>query len=132
MAKILHLLLDWDMNASIWVASLTVAVYVTLGGLISAVFNEVVQFFLIWLGILLVPILGLIDAGGWTKLTQTHPAQHARHPSRHSTTSASPACGSNLGSFDNPDGRRLDRRWSSASACRASPTGAPTSCKCSG
>ena len=58
MAKILHLLLGWNMNVSIWVASLTVAIYVTLGGLISAVFNEVLQFFLIWLGTLLMPILG--------------------------------------------------------------------------
>src|SRR5208283_3048207 len=59
MAKILHLLLGWNMNVSIWVASLTVAVYVTLGGLISAVFNEVLQYFLIWFGSLLIPILGL-------------------------------------------------------------------------
>ena len=68
MAKILNLLLGWDMNHSIWISSLTVAVYVTLGGLISAVFNEVVQFFLIWLGTLLVPILGLIQCGGWHKM----------------------------------------------------------------
>ena len=53
--------IDW----SILVSSLTVAIYVTLGGLISAVFNEVVQFFLIWLGTLLVPIFGLISCGGW-------------------------------------------------------------------
>ncbi len=66
MAKILHLLLDWDMNVSIWVASLTVAVYVTLGGLVSAVLNEVLQFFLIWFGSLLIPILGLVHAGGWS------------------------------------------------------------------
>ncbi|WP_165232522.1 sodium:solute symporter family transporter [Aquisphaera insulae] len=65
MAKILHLLLGWNMTLSIWVSSLTVAVYVTLGGLISAVFNEVLQYFLIWFGSLLIPILGLIDAGGW-------------------------------------------------------------------
>ena len=36
-----------------------------LGGLLSAIFNEVLQFFLIWLGALLIPILGLIEAGGW-------------------------------------------------------------------
>ena len=66
MAKILHLLLGWNMDVSIWVASLTVAVYVTLGGLVSAVLNEVLQFFLIWFGSLLIPILGLIHAGGWS------------------------------------------------------------------
>src|SRR5205823_4967934 len=50
----------------IWVSSLTVGVYVALGGLFSAIFNEVLQFFLIWLGALLIPILGLIEAGGWS------------------------------------------------------------------
>src|SRR5208282_3409080 len=49
-------------------SSLAVAVYVTLGGLRSAIFNEVLQFMLIWGGALLVPILGLIEAGGWTNL----------------------------------------------------------------
>lgn len=71
MAKILNLLLGWDMNISIWVASLTVAIYVTLGGLLSAIFNEVLQFFLIWLGSLLIPILGIIHAGGWHKMLAT-------------------------------------------------------------
>jgi SSS family solute:Na+ symporter len=68
MADILHLLLGWNMNVSIWAASLTVVIYVTMGGLISAVFNEVLQFFLIWFGSLLIPILGLIDAGGWNQM----------------------------------------------------------------
>jgi SSS family solute:Na+ symporter len=68
MAKILHLLLGWNMDMSIWVASITVAIYVTLGGLVSAVFNEVLQFFLIWFGSLLIPILGLIHVGGWSQM----------------------------------------------------------------
>ena len=41
--------------------------YVALGGLRSAIFNEVLQFVLIWGGALLVPILGLIEAGGWSQ-----------------------------------------------------------------
>jgi solute:Na+ symporter, SSS family len=64
MALILKTILGWNMHLSIWVSSVTVAVYVALGGLMSAVFNEVVQFFLIWLGTLLVPILGLWECGG--------------------------------------------------------------------
>ena len=71
MAKILNLLLGWNMSMSIWVSSITVGIYVALGGLLSAVFNEVLQFFLIWLGTLLVPILGIIHAGGWTEMTAT-------------------------------------------------------------
>jgi SSS family solute:Na+ symporter len=50
------------------VSSLTVGVYVALGGLRSAIFNEVLQFFLIWAGALLIPILGLYEAGGWANL----------------------------------------------------------------
>ena len=68
MAKVMQIVLGWDINFSIWVSSLTVAIYVTLGGLRSAIFNEVLQFFLIWAGVLLVPILGLYEAGGWTNL----------------------------------------------------------------
>ena len=68
MAKVMQIVLGWDINFSIWVSSLTVAIYVTLGGLRSAIFNEVLQFFLIWAGALLIPILGLYEAGGWTSL----------------------------------------------------------------
>jgi solute:Na+ symporter, SSS family len=104
MAKILNLLLGWNIHVSIWAASLTVAIYVTLGGLLSAVFNEVLQFFLIWLGSLLIPILGLIDAGGWTKMlakVQAHAAIiHPTVPHADFTS-----LWRNLGSFDsNPMG----------------------------
>lgn len=68
MAKVMQIVLGWDINFSIWVSSLTVAIYVTLGGLRSAIFNEVLQFFLIWAGALLIPILGLYEAGGWANL----------------------------------------------------------------
>ena len=70
MALVMRVVLGWDINFSIWVSSLTVAVYVTLGGLRSAIFNEVLQFVLIWLGALLIPILGLKEAGGWSGLQQ--------------------------------------------------------------
>jgi SSS family solute:Na+ symporter len=68
MAKVMQIVLGWDINFSIWVSSLTVGIYVTLGGLRSAIFNEVLQFFLIWAGALLIPILGLYEAGGWGNL----------------------------------------------------------------
>jgi SSS family solute:Na+ symporter len=68
MALVMKVVLGWDINFSIWVSSLTVAVYVALGGLRSAIFNEVLQFVLIWLGSLLIPILGLVEAGGWDGL----------------------------------------------------------------
>src|SRR3982075_3042258 len=68
MALVMKVVLGWDINFSIWVSSITVAVYVALGGLRSAIFNEVLQFILIWAGALLIPILGLVEAGGWTNL----------------------------------------------------------------
>jgi len=68
MAVVMKVVLGWNMNLSIWVSAMTVAVYVALGGLRSAIFNEVLQFFLIWAGALLVPIMGLIEAGGWSGL----------------------------------------------------------------
>src|SRR5580698_9029541 len=68
MALVMKVVLGWNIHFSIWVSSLTVAVYVALGGLFSAIFNEVLQFFLIWLGALLIPILGLVEVGGWSGL----------------------------------------------------------------
>jgi SSS family solute:Na+ symporter len=68
MAIVMKVVLGWNIHFSIWVSSLTVAAYVTLGGLFSAIFNEVLQFFLIWLGVLVVPILGMMEAGGWSGL----------------------------------------------------------------
>lgn len=97
MAKVMQLILGWNIHFSIWVSSITVAVYVSLGGLLSAVFNEVLQFFLIWLGILLIPILGIIEAGGWTNMIA---AINAAHPGQNFTS-----LWSNLGSpADNPIG----------------------------
>ena len=68
MAVVMKVVLGWNMHVSIWVSAMTVAIYVALGGLRSAIFNEVLQFFLIWAGALLIPILGLIEAGGWSGL----------------------------------------------------------------
>src|SRR5487761_1913237 len=64
MAVVMKVVLGWNITFSILMSSLAVAVYVGLGGLRSAIYNEVLQFVLIWGGALLVPILGLIQAGG--------------------------------------------------------------------
>ena len=70
MAKVMQVVLGWDINFSIWVSSITVALYVFAGGLLSAIFNEVLQFFLIWLGALLISIIGLIETGGWNGMIE--------------------------------------------------------------
>src|SRR5436309_8786034 len=66
MAVVMEVVLGWNLHFSIVVSSLTVGVYVAAGGLFSAIFNEVLQFFLIWFGALLIPILGMIETGGWS------------------------------------------------------------------
>jgi SSS family solute:Na+ symporter len=68
MAAVMQVVLGWNLHFSIWVSSITVAVYVALGGLTSAILNEVLQFFLIWCGALVIPILGLMETGGWGAL----------------------------------------------------------------
>jgi SSS family solute:Na+ symporter len=68
MALVMKVMLGWNIHFSIWISAGTVAIYVALGGLRSAIFNEVLQFVLIWAGALLIPILGLYEAGGWEGL----------------------------------------------------------------
>jgi SSS family solute:Na+ symporter len=63
-ALIFHVFVGWNWDLSIWLSAAFVALYVTLSGLLSAMFTEIVQFFLIWAGILILPILGLINIGG--------------------------------------------------------------------
>jgi SSS family solute:Na+ symporter len=95
MALIMNIVLGWNMSFSIWVSALTVGVYVTLGGLRSAIFNEVLQFVLIWAGALLIPILGLIEVGGWGPLK----AQII-----HNAGAQYMHLWRDLGSFNNPEG----------------------------
>jgi SSS family solute:Na+ symporter len=83
MAVIMKVILGWNIHFSIWVSSLTVAIYVMAGGLLSAIFNEVLQFFLIWIGCLVIPVVGLIETGGWTgmvhRIQQNFPGQDFTH-----------------------------------------------------
>ncbi len=74
MALVLRTFLGWDWNVSMWVSALTVAFYVTLSGLMSAIFTEIIQFFLIWFGLFLVTILGLVEIGGVDQVLRNIPA----------------------------------------------------------
>lgn len=68
LAKLLEIVLGWDFDVSIWIAAGIVLVYTFLGGLTSAVYNEVLQFFLIVLGLSPLVIIALQDAGGWENI----------------------------------------------------------------
>jgi len=65
LAKLLHALLGWDYNFALFVSSGVVLLYVLKGGLTSAIYTEVLQFFMIVLGFAPVVYLGLKDVGGW-------------------------------------------------------------------
>jgi solute:Na+ symporter, SSS family len=69
-ALIFHTFLGWNWDLSIWLSAGFVALYVTLSGLISAMFTEILQFFLIWAGIVILPILGLVDIGGPSEISK--------------------------------------------------------------
>jgi SSS family solute:Na+ symporter len=83
MAIIMKVILGWNIHFSIWVSSLTVAIYVATGGLLSAIFNEVLQFFLIWIGCLVIPVVGLIETHGWAgmvhRIQANFPGQDFMH-----------------------------------------------------
>ena len=63
MALVLHTFLGWHWDLSMWVSAITVGIYVTMSGLLSAIFTEIIQFFLIWFGLFLVSILGIVEIG---------------------------------------------------------------------
>ncbi len=87
MALVLHTFLGWNWDASMWASAVTVAAYVTLSGLMSAIFTEIIQFFLIWFGLFLVSILGIVEIGGVDEVLRRVPPAFAALWS----TSADPA-----------------------------------------
>jgi SSS family solute:Na+ symporter len=65
MALLFKLMLGWPLTGSILFAAVVVLLYVFWGGLSSSIYNEVIQFFLIWLGLLPIVFLGLKEVGGF-------------------------------------------------------------------
>jgi SSS family solute:Na+ symporter len=87
LALIIHLLLGWPVGGSILIAAAIVLVYITLGGLTSAIYNEVLQFFIICAALLPLTLIALHSVGGWTGLEHRiqgvnalgNPGLHAWH-----------------------------------------------------
>src|SRR5690348_10303989 len=69
LAKLLNQLLGWNYHFALFICSGVVLVYVLKGGLTSAIYTEVLQFFMIVLGFAPVVYLGLKDVGGWSAMT---------------------------------------------------------------
>jgi SSS family solute:Na+ symporter len=87
LALIIHLLLGWPVGGSILIAAAIVLVYITLGGLTSAIYNEVLQFFIICAALIPLTLVGLHSVGGWSGLENRikhftklgNPGLHAWH-----------------------------------------------------
>jgi solute:Na+ symporter, SSS family len=69
LALIVHLMLGWSISVAILVAAAIVMAYITLGGLTSAIYNEVLQFFIIVASLLPLTLVALHDMGGWDGLS---------------------------------------------------------------
>ncbi|MEI7864299.1 MAG: sodium:solute symporter family protein [Chthoniobacterales bacterium] len=70
LAKLLETLVHWDYWTCIAISALIVLIYIFLGGLTSAIYNEVLQFFMIVMGFAPLVYLGLRDVGGWSALKE--------------------------------------------------------------
>ncbi len=68
LALLMEKVLGWDFNLSLLLSAAIVLVYTYLGGLSSAIYNEVLQFFIIVIGLLPIVFLGLHEVGGWSGL----------------------------------------------------------------
>ena len=127
LAIVLEALLGWPLWMAIVVAAALVLAYITLGGLSSAIYNEVLQFFVILAGLIPLVVVGLHDMGGWSGLKDKvasnkaggegflHAWEGTARRRRHQ-----------------PHRRQLDRhRLRARLPAVASATGRPTSPRCS-
>ncbi len=80
MGLVFHDLIGWNINTSIWLSAGVVLVYTALGGLTSSIYNEVLQFFLIVLGIVPIVIIGFAATHGWHGLQYLPNGQPALPP----------------------------------------------------
>ncbi|GGU25373.1 SSS sodium solute transporter [Nocardioides albus] len=80
LGSIVHALLGWPLWVALIVAALIVLSYITLGGLKAAIYNEVLQFFVIVAALLPLTILGLYNVGGWDGLASKIEGAAAANP----------------------------------------------------
>jgi SSS family solute:Na+ symporter len=104
LATVINVLLGWDRWVSLIVAALIVLTYTALGGLSAAIYNEVLQFFVILAALVPLTIFGLIKIGGWNglkeKVIDTAKADGTVTASIHEQLTSWP--GQALSGFDSP------------------------------
>ncbi|GIF13113.1 sodium:solute symporter family protein [Actinoplanes teichomyceticus] len=94
LALILQALLGWPLWLSIVIGAAIVLAYITLGGLSSAIYNEVLQFFVILAGLIPITVIGLVKVGGWNglvdKVQQSQLGDAALHTFSHTANTDNP------------------------------------------
>jgi len=118
---VIRSLLGWPQWLAIVISALFVLAYITLGGLSGAIYNEVLQFFVILAGLIPIVVIGLNKVGGWNGLQQK-----VNKPEFFSTWT-----GTGVGHWSNPLGTGSGSCSGWGSPCR-SATGRRTSPRCSG
>ena len=98
LALVLKLMLGWPILLGIVVAAAVVLAYITLGGLSSAIYNEVLQFFVILAALIPLTIVGLHKVGGWDGLKEATHKVNSKDELFHSWV------GTGIGHVDNPLG----------------------------
>ena len=98
LALVINALIGWPIWLSILVSAVFVLAYITLGGLSGAIYNEVLQFFVILAGLIPVVVIGLHSVGGWSGL------QHRVASSPLGPHSFSTWRGTEVGHWTNPLG----------------------------
>src|SRR6185503_18481900 len=101
LALIVNLMLGWSLSVAIIVAAAIVLVYITLGGLTSAIYNEVLQFFIIVASLLPLTLVALHDVGGWSGLQDKIKAAPLKEGGLHAWQ------GLGIGNVTNP----IDANW---------------------
>ncbi|MDN5895255.1 MAG: sodium/solute symporter, partial [Nocardioides sp.] len=96
LASIVEVLLGWSLYVSLIVAAAIVLTYTALGGLSAAIYNEVLQFFVIVAALLPLTLIGLHKVGGWDGLKEKVMAS----PGGSEQLSSWPGTG--LSGFDSP------------------------------
>ena len=87
LGKLFQLVLGWDFTSCVLLSAAIVLVYTFLGGLTSAIYNEVLQFFLIVLGFAPLAILAVMKTGGWSGMASRLP-DVMTHSWRYAATSS--------------------------------------------
>jgi SSS family solute:Na+ symporter len=101
LALVIHLLLGWSITFAIIVSALIVLVYITLGGLTSAIYNEVLQFFIIVAALVPLTLVALHDMGGVSGLSERVKGSKLGEEGLHAWE------GLGLGNVSNP----IDANW---------------------